>query len=317
MIRRVALLVSVVVALVMSSPRSALAGEAQAPSDERVILHTVAGDLVLTLYPSVAPRTVEHFLKLVRAGIYDTTAFVRVEPGFVVQLSAANDRSKPLNEYQKELIRKLPGEFSSVPHVRGILSMAREDGDPDSGETSFSILLGPAPHLDKKYTVFGRLEGGDAVLEEILRVPRGAMMRPVVRIEVTRAEVVSSSALGTMAIAPAQAVPLPADLAASASGAAGVAPALSPSVTTGPDVASAVAGGLALIGFVALVSFLLQGRVPSSVHGALSLVVVLVAAFMLLVVLMPQGQRHPWLAAPLFFGLVGLFKLLGRFERPA
>ena len=37
---------------------------------------------------------------------------------------------------------------------RGILSMARHD-DPNSGKSSFSILLGPAPHLDMQYTVFG------------------------------------------------------------------------------------------------------------------------------------------------------------------
>jgi hypothetical protein len=52
------------------------------------------------------------------------------------------------------------------------------------------------------------------------------------------------------------------------------------------------------------------------VHGSLNLVVVLVSAFVLVVVLMPRGQRHPWLACGLFFGLVGLFKVLGRFERP-
>ncbi len=39
---------------------------------------------------------------------------------------------------------------------RGILSMARHD-DPGSGKSSFSILLGPAPHLDMQYTVFGHV----------------------------------------------------------------------------------------------------------------------------------------------------------------
>src|SRR5262249_40386791 len=134
-------------------------------------------------------------------------------------LSAHYDRTIPLNDDQKALVHKLPAEFSKVRHVRGILSMAREDKDPDSGETSFSILLGPAPHLDGKYTVFGHVEGGDAVLDEMLRVPRGEMKRPIVRIEVTRAEVVSSSALAAMRLVPATAIPLPAGASAAAAAA--------------------------------------------------------------------------------------------------
>src|SRR6185369_7440944 len=107
-------------------------------------------------------------------------------------------------------------EFSSIRHVRGVLSMAREDADINSAETSFSILLGPAPHLDGKYTVFGRLEAGEAVLEEMVKVPRGALMRPVTRLDVTRAEVIPASELGKAVIAPARAVAIPAGAAAAA-----------------------------------------------------------------------------------------------------
>jgi hypothetical protein len=47
----------------------------------------------------------------------------------------------------------------------------------------------------------------------------------------------------------------------------------------------------------------------------MNLLVVLVGAFVLLVVLMPRAQRQPWLATILFFGMIGLFKLMGRFEK--
>lgn len=60
----------------------------------------------------------------------------------------------------------MPGEFSNLRHQRGILSMARFN-DPDSGTSSFSILLGDAPHLDKQYAVFGRVASGLEVLSKL------------------------------------------------------------------------------------------------------------------------------------------------------
>src|SRR5262249_17962019 len=122
----------------------------------RVIFHTVAGDLVFALYPKAAPETVEQFLLLTRNGVYDTTHFRRLEPGFVLQTGIADDRTTPLSPWQRELIHKLHGEYGAdVRHKRGVLSLARPDNDPDGGETSFSILLRDAPHMDGKYTVFG------------------------------------------------------------------------------------------------------------------------------------------------------------------
>ena len=57
---------------------------------------------------------------------------------------------------QKEAEKTVPLEVQQhVRHdKRGILSMGRLD-DPNSGGSSFSILLGPAPHLDMQYTIFG------------------------------------------------------------------------------------------------------------------------------------------------------------------
>jgi cyclophilin family peptidyl-prolyl cis-trans isomerase len=280
------------------------------------VLHTIAGDLVLVLYPGVAPQTVAQILELVRAGVYDGTAFVRVEPGFVAQLSAANDRTTPLDAKQQALVHKIPAEFSKLLHVRGVLSMAREDADVNSNETSFSILLGPAPHLDGKYTIFGRLESGDAVIEEMLRVPRGAMLRPSVRLDVIKAEVVSASALASMDLVPARPVVVPEGVTAAVENAVAMA-STTVGGPSGRDVGAVVAYCLAFMCFIGLVSFFLQGRVPSSVHGSLNLIVVLIGGFVLIVVAMPHGQQKPWLATLLFFGLIGMFKVLGRFESPS
>jgi cyclophilin family peptidyl-prolyl cis-trans isomerase len=314
------LLQLLVVFLAVLVARPAAADEDPPLGDEHIILRTVAGDMVLGLFPSVAPRTVEQLVKLVRAGVYDGTAFVRIEPNFVVQLSAHWDRTTPVTDAQKELIHKIPAEFSeTVKHKRGSLSMAREDKDINSAETSFSVLLAPAPHLDGKYTIFGKLIAGEAVLEQMLRVPRGAANRPVVRLDVLRAEVVTKDQLAAARIAPERAVNVPKELAATAVGAAS-----DPARAAAGATAGAIESGrteiavcVAFICFVGLASFFLQGKVPATVHGSLNLVIVLIGAFVLVIVLMPVGRRMPWLAAAMFFGLIGLFKVLGRFESPA
>ena len=68
-------------------------------------------------------------------------------------------RAKLSSECKEEAEKNVPAEFTSIRHERGILSMGRMS-DPDSGGSSFSMVLGDARHLDNQYTVFGRvLEG--------------------------------------------------------------------------------------------------------------------------------------------------------------
>ncbi len=131
-------------------------------STERLRLHTSLGDMAFRLYPQIAPHTSRQVLQLAKDGAYDGIAVHRIEPGFVAQISAVQGRP----------VKKLPAEFSGLPHRRGVLSMARQDNDVNSGESSFSILLGRAPHLDGKYTVFGEMESGSDVLAQIEKLPR-------------------------------------------------------------------------------------------------------------------------------------------------
>jgi len=85
----------------------------------------------------------------------------------------------------------VPGEFTEVPHVRGILSMGRMS-DPNSGGSSFSMLLGRAAHLDAQYTVFGKVLRGDSVLAALEKVEtkkEGIFVMPKTRITIARAVV--------------------------------------------------------------------------------------------------------------------------------
>ncbi|XP_051146321.1 peptidyl-prolyl cis-trans isomerase CYP23 [Andrographis paniculata] len=154
----------------------------------RVVFQTNFGDIEFGFYPTVAPKTVEHIFKLVRLGCYNTNHFFRVDKGFVAQVAdVAGGRTAPMNAMQKlEAEKTIVGEFSDVKHVRGILSMGRYS-DPDSAQSSFSILLGDAPHLDGQYAIFGKVTKGDETLRKLEQVPtrtEGIFVMPTERISI-------------------------------------------------------------------------------------------------------------------------------------
>jgi peptidyl-prolyl cis-trans isomerase B (cyclophilin B) len=150
----------------------------------RAVLETTAGPITLEFMPDLAPNHVRNFLRLAKLGVYDGTAFHRVVPGFVVQTGAMTSRRERPTEKQQQAIGTVGPEFSGVRHVRGILSMARGD-DPNSASTSFFICLGPAPSLDGKYTVFGKVTDGLPAIEQIEQAPRTGE-EPVTRIEIVK-----------------------------------------------------------------------------------------------------------------------------------
>ncbi|KQJ87903.1 peptidyl-prolyl cis-trans isomerase CYP23 [Brachypodium distachyon] len=154
----------------------------------RVVFQTNHGDIEFGFFPRVAPKTVEHIFKLVRLGCYNTNHFFRVDKGFVAQVAdVVGGRKAPMNKEQEQQAEKsIVGEFSTVKHIRGILSMGRYS-DPDSASSSFSILLGDAPHLDGQYAVFGRVTKGDDTLRKLERLPtrkEGIFVMPIERIEI-------------------------------------------------------------------------------------------------------------------------------------
>ena len=162
---------------------------AQELLEERVVLQTSMGNIELAFFSDVAPITARHILENFKRGNYDTNHFFRVDRGFVAQVAAVDGgRAAPMDPYQLEVARKtVPGEFQmDVKHTRGILSMGRYD-DPDSGTSSFSILLGDAPHLDGQYTVFGKIISGDETLRAMETAPtrrEGIFVMPKERIEI-------------------------------------------------------------------------------------------------------------------------------------
>ena len=150
-----------------------------------VLLHTSLGDITVRMDPEVAPETVRNFLTLVKTGWYDHTAFHRVIAGFVIQGGLGATRAGSAPHPADRWVHNLKPEFSSRQHLRGVLSMARGAG-VDSATTSFFIVLGPAPHLDGKYAVFGRVVAGMDVLSKFEGVSL-AGEEPLERIELISA----------------------------------------------------------------------------------------------------------------------------------
>ena len=129
-------------------------------SDKVVVLNTRSGEIVIELFPVDAPRTVENFLNLTSQKFYDRTVFHRVIKDFMIQ--GGDPKTKP-NGYKQlsewgtgDAGYTILGEFNTISHKRGIVSMAR-GGDPDSGSSQFFIVHKDTPALDQSYAVFGRI----------------------------------------------------------------------------------------------------------------------------------------------------------------
>ena len=150
--------------------------------DYHVVIDTAFGEIVVEFLPEIAPITVRHFLQLTASNVYDKTSFHRVAPGFVIQGGDLNTRTELVPSTAAEFVVPIAAEPSDIPHVRGIVSMARGE-EPDSALTSFFIVLADQPALDNFYTVFGRVVEGMDVVERITAVETNGEA-PVERIDV-------------------------------------------------------------------------------------------------------------------------------------
>jgi peptidyl-prolyl cis-trans isomerase B (cyclophilin B) len=151
----------------------------------QAVIKTRHGDITIELLPELAPKHVESFLKLAKEGFYDGTTFHRVIPGFMIQGGCPN--TKP--GAQGAAGTGGPGynvkaEFSTTPHKRGILSMARAN-DPNSAGSQFFVVVKDSLFLDNQYTVFGRVVSGMEVADKIVNEPRDARDCPKTRVEMT------------------------------------------------------------------------------------------------------------------------------------
>ena len=139
----------------------------------RAIIKTKFGDIELKFLPDVAPNHVDNFIKLAKSGFYNGTIFHRVIPGFMIQGGDPNTKdSLKKNAYgQGGPGHNVKGEFSDLPHKRGMVSMARAQ-DPDSAGSQFFVVVEESRFLDRKYTIFAEVVKGIGVADKIVALPR-------------------------------------------------------------------------------------------------------------------------------------------------
>ncbi len=133
---------------------------------EENMLHldlSTGGRVTIQLYPQMAPNHVERIKTLTRQGFYDGIIFHRVIEGFMAQTGDPTGTGTGGSE-----LPDLKAEFHAFPHLRGVVSMARAEGE-DSANSQFFIVFYPRFALDKKYTVFGRVSAGMQYVDAINR----------------------------------------------------------------------------------------------------------------------------------------------------
>jgi cyclophilin family peptidyl-prolyl cis-trans isomerase len=158
--------------------------------DEQVAVISTAdyGDIVIELYPNVAPQMVERFKKLIQEGFYNGTAIHRINASaHLIQggdpLSKDDD---PENDGSGDSpYENVPSEFSDLPFDVGTVGAARRGASPEfngraavteeqarnTANCQFFITLAPAPQFDEDYTVFGQVIAGITNAEIIMRAP--------------------------------------------------------------------------------------------------------------------------------------------------
>ena len=152
------------------------------------------GEIIIRLYPDVAPKTVENFKKLVADGEYDGLIFHRVIKDFVVQ------GGDPDGDGTGGVGDPIVGEFTNngftnnLSHQKGVVSMARLSNNANSATSQFFIVQGEdCTSLDDNYAAFGYVVFGIDVVDAIAAVETSDADKPLVDVVITSATFVTVS----------------------------------------------------------------------------------------------------------------------------
>lgn len=135
--------------------------------------------IILELYPEIAPESVKNFISLIQKGFYNGLTFHRIIPGFMIQGGCPEGTGTGGPGY------RIKGEFAQngvkndLKHTRGVLSMARSMM-PNSAGSQFFIMHADSPHLDGQYAAFGKVIEGMETVDYIANVGTDYSDKPVV-----------------------------------------------------------------------------------------------------------------------------------------
>lgn len=149
---------------------------------------TSMGEILVDMWPDLAPGHCTNMLGLAKIGYYDGLTFHRVVKGFVIQGGCPVGNGSGGPGYT------IKAEFNEKPHEPGVLSMARTP-DPDSAGSQFFLCLERVPFLDRQYTVFGKTANDESlkVVKAIGEIKTGSQDRPVVAVTIDKATVIEKA----------------------------------------------------------------------------------------------------------------------------
>ena len=148
-----------------------------------VTFDTTLGAIRLEIFQDKAPKTAKNFLDLTKKGFYNGLTFHRVIPGFMIQGGCPKGDGTGGPGYE------IPDEFHpALKHSGpGIVSMA--NAGPNTGGSQFFITLAATGWLDGKHAIFGKVVGGQDVVDKIAAVPRDRSDRPKTPVTIRSATV--------------------------------------------------------------------------------------------------------------------------------
>jgi cyclophilin family peptidyl-prolyl cis-trans isomerase/HEAT repeat protein len=129
------------------------------PSDQKVLIKTGKGDVVIRLLVEEAPGSVANFVQLVNSHYFDSKNFHRVVPNFVIQGGCNRGDGWGSEDYS------IRSEFSMRRYTEGSVGMASAGKDTEG--TQWFITHSPTPHLDGRYTIFAEVVEGMDVVHKI------------------------------------------------------------------------------------------------------------------------------------------------------
>ncbi|HJZ61302.1 MAG TPA: peptidylprolyl isomerase [Miltoncostaeaceae bacterium] len=136
------------------------------------VFDTSAGEIRAELFAADSPETVGNFVGLARDGFYDGTVFHRVIGDFMIQGGCPQGTGTGGPGYQ------FRDEINDHPLVRGSLAMANA-GPGTNGSQFFIVTAQATPWLDGKHTNFGRVVGGQDIVDAIGTTSTDGRDRPV------------------------------------------------------------------------------------------------------------------------------------------
>ncbi len=160
------------------------AGDQKMDKELIVVFETSLGKIEMILWPSIAPKTVENFQKLIEKGYYNGIIFHRVIPNFMIQCGDPTGTGrggesiwgKPFaDEVKADVIFDKPG----------LLAMA--NAGPDTNGSQFFITTIATPWLNMNHTIFGEVITGMDVVKKIENAESDTQDKPIEPIKIVKA----------------------------------------------------------------------------------------------------------------------------------